>query len=110
MPKSAPKPAAPAVTAAAVQAAITAHGGLGAQIRDLRKAKRMTLQAMAGAIGRSVGYVSQLERDLSRLDIETLHAIADVSLEGSRPITDEPYTAALEPCGIAVVHAGATRA
>jgi len=54
-----------------------AHDGLGAQIRDLRKAKRMTLQAMADAIGRSVGYVSQLERDLSRVDIETLHAIAD---------------------------------
>lgn len=51
--------------------------GLGAQIRDLRKAKRITLQGLAVTIGRSVGYVSQLERDLSSVDIEVLHAIAD---------------------------------
>ncbi|MBT6094825.1 MAG: helix-turn-helix transcriptional regulator [Rhodospirillaceae bacterium] len=51
--------------------------GLGAQIRDLRKAKRITLQSLAETIGRSVGYVSQLERGLSSVDIETLHAISD---------------------------------
>jgi transcriptional regulator with XRE-family HTH domain len=56
---------------------IAVPSGLGAQIRDLRKAKRMTLQTLADAIGRSLGYVSQLERNLSSVDIATLHAISD---------------------------------
>lgn len=49
---------------------------VGAQIRDLRKAKGMTLQALADAVGKSVGYVSQIERGISAISIPTLHAIA----------------------------------
>jgi len=49
---------------------------VGEQIRDLRKAKGKTLQNLADAIGRSVGYVSQIERNLSVVSIPVLHGIA----------------------------------
>ncbi len=51
---------------------------IGLQIRDLRKAKGVTLQAMAEGIGRSVGYVSQVERGVSVLPIPTLQAISEL--------------------------------
>lgn len=50
---------------------------VGAQVRDLRRARGMTIQALADAIGRSVGYVSQIERDISAVSIPTLKGIAD---------------------------------
>ena len=50
---------------------------VGHQIRDLRKAKRMTLARLAEHIGRSVGYVSQVERGLSEVSIPTLTRIAE---------------------------------
>lgn len=51
---------------------------IGAEIRDLRKARGMTLEDLAARIGRSVGYVSQVERGLSPLTIPNLKAIAEV--------------------------------
>ncbi len=51
---------------------------IGQQIRDLRKAKGITLQVMATHIGRSVGYVSQVERGVSALPIPLLQAISDI--------------------------------
>ena len=51
---------------------------IGQQIRDLRKAKGITLQTMAESIGRSVGYVSQVERGVSVLPIPTLQAISEL--------------------------------
>jgi len=51
---------------------------IGRQIRDLRKAKGLTLQEVAKAIGRSVGYVSQVERGVSVLPIPTLQAISEL--------------------------------
>ncbi|WP_432470347.1 helix-turn-helix domain-containing protein [Amphritea sp. HPY] len=51
---------------------------IGAQIRDLRKAKGITLITMAEKIGRSVGYVSQVERGVSSLPIPVLQAISQV--------------------------------
>lgn len=50
---------------------------VGKQIRDLRKAKGITLQSMAETIQRSVGYVSQVERGVSSLPIPVLQAISD---------------------------------
>lgn len=50
---------------------------VGRQIRDLRKAKGMTIAGLAGRIERSVGYVSQIERDLSDLTIPDLKRIAE---------------------------------
>ena len=51
---------------------------IGRQIRDLRKAKGITLIEMAEQIGRSVGYISQVERGVSSLPIPTLQSISKV--------------------------------
>jgi transcriptional regulator with XRE-family HTH domain len=59
-------------------AAEAAEGILvGGQIRDLRKAKGLTIAALAERIERSVGYVSQIERNLSELSIPDLKRIAE---------------------------------
>lgn len=50
---------------------------IGAQIRELRKAKGMTLQALCDASGLSIGYLSQLERGRSTLTIGNLKLLAD---------------------------------
>jgi transcriptional regulator with XRE-family HTH domain len=50
---------------------------LGAQIRDLRAARRMTLAELAQAIGKSIGYVSQIERGRSEISISALKSISD---------------------------------
>ena len=51
---------------------------IGADIRDLRKARGLTLEDLAAKIGRSVGYVSQVERGISPLTIPNLKAIAGI--------------------------------
>ncbi|MBX9749217.1 MAG: cupin domain-containing protein [Roseococcus sp.] len=51
---------------------------IGRQIRELRKLKGLTLTDMAQRLGVSIGYLSQIERDRSRLQIGTLKAISDV--------------------------------
>lgn len=51
---------------------------IGKQIRDLRKAKGVTLSTMAEKIGRSVGYVSQVERGVSALPIPLLQSISEI--------------------------------
>ena len=48
---------------------------LGADLRALRKARSMTLQDMADALGRSVGWLSQVERDLSEPSVTDLREI-----------------------------------
>lgn len=56
---------------------------LGADLRALRKARGLTLQGLAEALGRSVGWLSQVERDLSQPSINDLRLIAralDVSV------------------------------
>lgn len=50
---------------------------IGGRIRELRKAQGRTLQDVAGAVGISVSYLSQIERDVSRLPIAVLKRIAD---------------------------------
>lgn len=54
-----------------------AHGtALGNDVRGLRKSKGLTLNELALKIGRSVGFISQVERGLSSPSIEDLRAIA----------------------------------
>lgn len=56
---------------------------LGADLRSLRKARGMTLEGLAQAVGRSVGWLSQVERDLSAPSIDDLRDLAaalDVSI------------------------------
>jgi transcriptional regulator with XRE-family HTH domain len=49
---------------------------LGHQIRDLRRAKGITIPDLAARIERSVGWVSQIERGISEVSISALHQIA----------------------------------
>lgn len=48
----------------------------GLRIKYLRKKKGLSLQQVANHIGRSVGFLSQIERGLSRPSIEDIGAIA----------------------------------
>ncbi len=50
---------------------------VGGRIRELRKAEGLTLHDVASAAGISVSYLSQIERDVSRLTIGTLKRISD---------------------------------
>lgn len=50
---------------------------LGSQIRDLRGARGFSLATLARMIGKSVGYVSQIERGRSEVSISTLKAISE---------------------------------
>ena len=49
---------------------------LGADLRALRRARGRTLDDLASALGRSVGWLSQVERDLSTPAIDDLRQIA----------------------------------
>ncbi|MBN9888993.1 cupin domain-containing protein [Salipiger abyssi] len=49
---------------------------VGARMRELRKAKGMTLQQLAGATSLSVGYLSQLEREQAVPSIRALSTIS----------------------------------
>lgn len=49
---------------------------VGEEIRRLRRSRGMALADLAGKIGRSVGFVSQIERGLSRPTLKDLYAIS----------------------------------
>ena len=51
-------------------------GSLGRDLRGLRKAQGITLQELALKIGRSVGFLSQIERGISEPSITDLRGIA----------------------------------
>ena len=51
---------------------------LGADLRALRKSRGLTLQGLADALGKSVGWLSQVERDISTPGITDLRQIATV--------------------------------
>lgn len=51
---------------------------LGKDLRALRTARGMTLEALATRLDRSVGWVSQIERDISTPRVSDLHEIAAV--------------------------------
>ncbi|MGB6119039.1 MAG: XRE family transcriptional regulator [Mesorhizobium sp.] len=50
--------------------------GLAADLRALRKSRGLTLTELALKLGRSVGWVSQVERGISRPSIDDLRAMA----------------------------------
>ncbi len=60
-----------------LRAVETAAGSLGADIRALRKARGQTLAGLAAEIGRSIGWLSQVERGLDAPSISDLRRIAD---------------------------------
>lgn len=51
--------------------------GVGGDIRALRRARGLTLSALSAEIGRSVGWLSQIERDLAEPAISDLRRIAE---------------------------------
>lgn len=57
---------------------VDAESEIGGQIRELRKIKNFTLQHVAAEAGISVGYLSQIERNQSKLPIGVLKKISDV--------------------------------
>lgn len=50
---------------------------LGADLRSLRKSRGLTLEQMAAALGKSVGWLSQVERDISTPRVRDLRRIAE---------------------------------
>ncbi|MEM7292861.1 MAG: cupin domain-containing protein [Pseudomonadota bacterium] len=50
---------------------------VGQQVRDLRKAKGLTLSELGAAIGKSNAYVSLIERNLAEVSISALKGIAE---------------------------------
>ncbi|WP_417206281.1 helix-turn-helix domain-containing protein [Antarctobacter sp.] len=50
---------------------------LGADLRALRRTRGLTLQQLADRLGRSVGWLSQVERDLSEASITDLRHLAE---------------------------------
>lgn len=54
------------------------HPSLGADLRSLRKLRGMTLEDMAGRLGKSVGWISQVERDISTPRVSDLRDIARI--------------------------------
>lgn len=89
------KPPSKAAAARASAQGVNRH--LGHQIRDLRRAKGVTIPQLATRIDRSVGWLSQIERGLSEVSIAALHQIAqalEVQVswffgQGSTPPADE---------------------
>ena len=51
---------------------------LGADLRSLRKNRRLTLEAVASELEKSVGWLSQVERGLSHLEAQDLSALAQL--------------------------------
>ena len=72
---------------------------LGADLRALRKARGLTLADLAATLDRSVGWLSQVERDMSEPTVSDLRAIAkalDVPVSmlfahGNAPAGEEGY-------------------
>ncbi len=50
---------------------------IGREIKSLRKAKGLSLQQLGSACGKSIGFLSQVERGLSTPSISDLHQIAN---------------------------------
>ncbi|WP_323716375.1 helix-turn-helix domain-containing protein [Paracoccus aminovorans] len=50
----------------------------GADLRTLRKNRSLTLVQMAKAMGRSLGWMSQVERDVSRINSDDLQKLAQI--------------------------------
>ncbi|NSX55072.1 helix-turn-helix domain-containing protein [Parasulfitobacter algicola] len=51
---------------------------LGADLRAIRKSRKITLEVLAEKLGKSVGWLSQIERDISEPDNADLQRIAQI--------------------------------
>lgn len=55
-----------------------ATADIGARVKELRTQKKMTLKQLSEACGLSVGFLSQFERGLSSIAIDSLEGIAQI--------------------------------
>lgn len=53
-------------------------GSLGADLRSIRKSRGITLIDMSETLGRSIGWMSQVERDISAPSIDELRSISKI--------------------------------
>ncbi|KUF12720.1 helix-turn-helix domain-containing protein [Pseudoponticoccus marisrubri] len=74
---------------------------IGADLRTLRRNRGLTLQDLADRLGRSVGWLSQVERDLSEPSITDLRHLA-AALEVSVSMLAQPGHAAPDDLGVVV--------
>ena len=80
---------------------------LGADLRALRKARGFTLQGLAEKLGRSVGWLSQVERELSEPSVSDLRQLA-AALDVSVSSLFRSDAAAVQEAGF-IVRSGARR-
>ncbi|MEM1385369.1 MAG: XRE family transcriptional regulator [Pseudomonadota bacterium] len=73
-------------------------GGVGADLRALRKARGWTLSALALRVGRSVGWLSEVERDLTEPTIDDLRRLAEA--------LDQPLSLFFGPADVAAEERG----
>ncbi|WP_319529869.1 helix-turn-helix domain-containing protein [uncultured Cohaesibacter sp.] len=72
---------------------MTRQTSLGSDLRALRIARKMTIEELAEKLGRSIGWVSQIERDMSTpkmADLQNLAQIFDVPMSLFFGETDAP--------------------
>ncbi|MGH6644057.1 MAG: cupin domain-containing protein [Bradyrhizobium sp.] len=62
----------------AVKAEPAVDVAVGQRIRDLRRSRKLSLEAVAGSTDLSIGFLSQIERGLSSPSLRVLATIADV--------------------------------
>lgn len=56
---------------------LTAAPSLGSEVKELRKARKLTLQALSKETGISLSYLSAIERDVGNPSVEIIRSIAD---------------------------------
>jgi len=82
---------------------------IGGRLRELRKARAMTLQALADKAGLSAGFLSQLERNQASPSVRALNALAqalEVSIHWFFPDPEEEQ----DPDADIIVRSGRRRA
>lgn len=52
------------------------YAAIGRRIKQIRKSRGMTQERLAEALSVSVGYISQMERGVTKINLETLAAVA----------------------------------
>ena len=52
------------------------YGAIGQRIKQVRRSRDMTQERLAEALSVSVGYISQIERGVTKINLDTLVAVA----------------------------------
>lgn len=76
----------------------------GADVRILRRNRALTLAKLAGAMGRSVGWVSQVERGISRIGPNDLERLAEILGVSTALLSRPPSETAREEGRIVRAH------